>query len=82
MRCAPPASVWTTTVMRETPGVSLWPTASEMDVESAPPEQRRDAVQDARPILDVHGEGMHGHDVISQTSAPVSTIGFGRRIIA
>src|SRR3954452_20089851 len=30
MRCAPPASVCTTTVMRDTPGVSLCPTASEM----------------------------------------------------
>src|SRR4029079_5398935 len=30
MRCAPPSSVWMTMVMRETPGVSLCPTASEM----------------------------------------------------
>ncbi len=82
MRCAPPASVWTTIVILDTPGVSLCPTASEMILKSAPAKQRRDAIQHARPILDVNGKICIVMGLRRYTSAPVSTIGLGRRIIA
>ena len=59
MRCAPPSSVWTTIVMRETPGCLAVADRQRMDIEPAPSEQRRDAVQDARTIFDVNGESMH-----------------------
>src|SRR5947207_2699117 len=59
-----------------------------LDVERAAPEQRRDAVQDARLVVDVDRKsvqhlrsrsGQTGHCCVQ--SAAVSTIGDGRRII-
>ena len=62
--------------MRETPGVSVWPTVSDSMLKPRRRKSDDHAVQHAGLVLDVDDEGVQAH-----ASAPVSTMALGRRII-